>query len=452
MSSQSTVILQRLLADPTRRRHLFRKKMYMVPTVKNKNYKRPRDGSENCMRAQANDLKVIVKAEVAAVVTLRLFGAGGLNRLLGAVHDTSLLVLADTLLEEVGLAAQRNVLHKVKGVGGLVDLLVSESDKQTIGNKLNVLLHQVGVHAQKSARESLSQELLLDSDGISDDVTDNLLAGAVLQVRVEQASKVSVQTLVTRDELVGEGQTRHETSLLEPEDGGKGSAEEDTLNSSKGNETLGKGRVLVLDPLDGPLGLLANARDSLNGVEEVGALAVLLDVGVDEQRVCLGVDVLHHDLETVEASSLGDLNLAAETLDQVLVDNAVRGSKEGQDVRDEVLLVIVQAVVPVVQILGQINLLGGPEGSLSLLVHLPDLIEQWLVNWYSHSHCMYACPIVGCHFTRRNASRVEVRGSLFFTYLMVLDGEQDESLRVLLQDGLVNLIRLDCGSHAGLGL
>jgi hypothetical protein len=29
--------------------------------------------------------------------------------------------------------------------------------------------------------------------------------------------------------------------------------------------------------------------------------------------------------------------------------------------------------VPVVQILGQINLLGGPERGLSLLVHLPDL-------------------------------------------------------------------------------
>lgn len=330
-------------------------------------------------------LEFVVKAEVAAVVGLGLFGAGGLDRLLGAVHDTGLLVLADTLLEEVGLAAQGNVLHEVKGVGGLVDLLVAESDEQTIGNKLNVLLHQCGVHAQQSTGKSLGQELLLDSDSISDDFTDNLLAGAVLQVRVEQASKVSVQTLVTRDELVGKGQTRHETSLLEPEDGGKGSAEEDTFNSSKGNETLGKGRVLVLDPLDGPVGLLANARNGLNGVEEIVALAVLLDVGVDEQRVGLGVDVLHHDLETVEASSLGDLNLAAETLDQVLVDNAVGGSKEGQDVRDEVLLVIVQAVVPVVQILGQINLFGGPEGSLGLFVHLPDLIEPLLVNWYSQS-------------------------------------------------------------------
>ena len=37
------------------------------------------------------------------------------------------------------------------------------------------------------------------------------------------------------------------------------------------------------------------------------------------------------------------------------------------------------------------------------------------------------------------------------THLVVLDGEQDEALRVLLQNGLVNLLRLDCGSHGGLG-
>lgn len=111
----------------------------------------------------------------------------------------------------------------------------------------------------------------------------------------------------------------------------------------------------------------------LDGVEEVGAAGGILDVGVDEERVGLGVDVLHHDLEAVEAASLRDLDLTAEALDQVLVDNAVGGGEESQNVRDEVALVLVQAVVPVVQILGQVNLLGGPERGLGLLVHLPDL-------------------------------------------------------------------------------
>lgn len=111
----------------------------------------------------------------------------------------------------------------------------------------------------------------------------------------------------------------------------------------------------------------------LNSVEEVGSLGRLLDIGINEERVGLGVDVLHHDLEAVEASSLRDLDLAAESFDEVLVDDAIRSSEEGKDVRDEELLIGSDAVVPVVEILGQINLLSSPERGLGLLVHLPDL-------------------------------------------------------------------------------
>jgi hypothetical protein len=112
----------------------------------------------------------------------------------------------------------------------------------------------------------------------------------------------------------------------------------------------------------------------VNGVEEIGALLGLADVCVDQQRVGLGVDILHHDLEAVEASRLGYLYLAAEALHQVLVDNAVRGSEEGEDVRDEKAFVVVQPFVPVVEVFGEIDLFGGPERGFGLLVHLPDLI------------------------------------------------------------------------------
>ena len=89
----------------------------------------------------------------------------------------------------------------------------------------------------------------------------------------------------------------------------------------------------------------------VNGVKEVGALSLLLDVGVNQQRVGLGVDVLHHDLETVEASSLRDLNLSAEALDKVLVDDTVRGGEECEDVRYEASLGIIQTVVPIHEVM-----------------------------------------------------------------------------------------------------
>ena len=70
----------------------------------------------------------------------------------------------------------------------------------------------------------------------------------------------------------------------------------------------------------------------VNRVEEVGALRLLLNVCVDQEGVGLRVDVLHHDLETVEATSLRNLDFCAEALDEVLVDDAIGGSEEGQNV------------------------------------------------------------------------------------------------------------------------
>ncbi len=61
----------------------------------------------------------------------------------------------------------------------------------------------------------------------------------------------------------------------------------------------------------------------VNGIEEVCTLFLLFNICVDEERVCLGMNVLHHNLETIEAACLGDLDFTAEALDEVLVDNAV---------------------------------------------------------------------------------------------------------------------------------
>lgn len=42
-----------------------------------------------------------------------------------ALHDAGLLVVAHTLLKEVGLALQGNDLHPVEGVGSVVHLLIA---------------------------------------------------------------------------------------------------------------------------------------------------------------------------------------------------------------------------------------------------------------------------------------------------------------------------------------
>lgn len=205
-----------------------------------------------------DNLKVLVEAETT-VVARGLFALGGIGVLLSGSHDTGLLVVADALLEEVGLTSQRDRLHEVERIGGVEVLLVTEGNQKTVGDEFDVLAHQLRVHAEQGDRQSVSQELLLNANSLDDDVLDNLLAGAVVQVREQETSKVSVEALITRDKLVGEGEAGHQTTLFEPEDGGKRAGEEDTLDGSKGNQTLGEGGLAVLDPLDGPVSLLANA-------------------------------------------------------------------------------------------------------------------------------------------------------------------------------------------------
>ena len=77
----------------------------------------------------------------------------------------------------------------------------------------------------------------------------------------QQTGEICVKTFIAGDELVGEGQSRHQAALLQPEDRCERSAEEDAFHGREGDETLSEGRVLILDPTNRPIGFLADAGD-----------------------------------------------------------------------------------------------------------------------------------------------------------------------------------------------
>mmetsp|Transcript_77001 Transcript_77001/g.168314 ORF Transcript_77001/g.168314 Transcript_77001/m.168314 type:complete len:229 (+) Transcript_77001:764-1450(+) len=185
-----------------------------------------------------------------------------------------------------------------------------------------------------------------------------------------------MQTLVARNQLVGEGQARHESALLQPVDGTEGATEEDALDTSEGQQPLGKA-VLVVHPLHSPIGLLLHSRHGVDCVENHVLFRRVFDVLFDEQRVSLRVDVFHCDLEAIKGTGFGDLNLGGEVSSKVFVNDAIRGSEKGQDVLDEVTL-LVGKIFPVLVVLCQIDLLCCPEGGLMLLVHLVDLV---VLDW-----------------------------------------------------------------------
>ena len=105
----------------------------------------------------------------------------------------------------------------------------------------------------------------------------------------QKAGKVSVKAFIPGDEFIREGQARHQASLLQPEDRREASAEEDSLNSREGDEPLGVGGVVGVDPTESPLCFLLDGRDGLDGIEQLLLLPSILDVGVDEERVYISL-------------------------------------------------------------------------------------------------------------------------------------------------------------------
>ncbi len=104
--------------------------------------------------------------------------------------------------------------------------------------------------------------------------------------------------------------------------------------------------------------------------QEVLFLGVF-NIGVNQQRVYLRVDVLDGDLETVKAAGLGNLDFTHEIEHEVLVYDAVAGGKKRQHVFDKVALVIGEFVVPVGLVLHEVNLFGSPERCLGFFVPFP---------------------------------------------------------------------------------
>lgn len=200
---------------------------------------------------------------------------------------------------------------------------------------------------------------------------DLLVGEFVVQMLVEQACEVSVHALISADQFIREGEAWHQTPLLEPEDRTEAPTEEDSLHTGKGNQALGK-RAVGSNPLESPICLLLYRRNILDGIEQEVFLGSVRNVCVDNQRIGLRMNILHHHLEAIEASCLWDLDLCHEPLGKVFKYNSIGGSEESENHLDEMLLVSCE-LGPILEILLQIDFFSGPESSHLLLVHPPDV-------------------------------------------------------------------------------
>ena len=118
-----------------------------------------------------------------------------------AGHST-LGIFSNALLEEVGLALQRDECHPREGVVSFVDLGLAELDKETIGTEFDILCHCLRTDAYERRWYRFIDEFCFDFDRSSDHAEDLARRSGLEQVEVEGTGKVAMQALITCDELI----------------------------------------------------------------------------------------------------------------------------------------------------------------------------------------------------------------------------------------------------------
>ena len=241
---------------------------------------------------------------------------------------------------------------------------------QTIGHELNLLSHEGCVHSNKTAGKCLADELLFKNHCLANQITKNLRIRLLGLLMVESHREERVKSFIPRDELIAERESRKKTPLLEPEDGTECTAEEDTFDRCKGCQTGGKVGIR-LNPLQGPLGLLSNAWNRLDGVKEVILFGLILDLGINQQGLRFRMDAFHRVLESLEETSHWTLNFPLKADGQILLNNPVTACEEGKNGLNEMPLIGGKFLEVVA---GEVNLLGGPERSQLLLLHRVEVL------------------------------------------------------------------------------
>ncbi|KAL3526286.1 hypothetical protein ACH5RR_010942 [Cinchona calisaya] len=124
-------------------------------------------------------------------------------------RDRCLLIIPNPLLKEVGLPLQTYQLHPIKGVLDILHFPISQCPQQSVRHKFNVLAHQIPVHSNQRAGQRFAHEFPLYIHRIRNDSPHSILAQLHPQQTVQQARAIAVETLVSRDQFVGESQSRH---------------------------------------------------------------------------------------------------------------------------------------------------------------------------------------------------------------------------------------------------
>lgn len=73
------------------------------------------------------------------------------------------------------------------------------------------------------------------------------------------------------------------------------------------------------------------------------------------------MDLLDHRLKGIKRPCFGALHIHRELRDDILAHDSIRGSEESEYTKDEELFGFCQAIVPLIDVLRQVDLFCGPK-------------------------------------------------------------------------------------------
>src|SRR4051812_31055948 len=85
------------------------------------------------------------------------------------------------------------------------------------------------------------------------------------------------------------------------------------------------------------------------------------------------MNVLNRDLKAIKEFCLGVLNFRYKMLGQVFIHDAITGCKKCQHMGDKMTLTVIE-VLPIRQVLTQINFFCSPETCFCLFIEFPDVM------------------------------------------------------------------------------
>jgi len=148
-----------------------------------------------------------------------------------------------------------------------------------------------------------------------------------------------MEGLITGNEFVGKGQSRHKTPLLNPINRGKGRREKEALHHGEGDETSRETTTFIVKPLLRPLEFLGNTGEILGGLEETGLLLFITNIRIYKETITFTMNGLYGDLEGIEGPSFRYLDFVHKTGGEIIGYEGITTTEKCENHLDEILFV-----------------------------------------------------------------------------------------------------------------